>query len=67
MVDETGTAIGLRRLFGMCRLIAGAIVGGCVEANVWFIGAMAVEETSGGLVIPVATVGKAALRVVVRR
>jgi hypothetical protein len=54
----------------MSRLSDGAIVGaGCAEANAWFVGAMAVEEeTSGGLVlIPVATVGKAALRVVVRR
>ncbi len=52
----------------MSRLSDGAIVGGGAEANAWFVGAMAVEEeTSGGLVIPVATVGKAALRVVVVR
>lgn len=61
----TGTAIRLTMLFGISRLIDGAI-GGAV-ANVGLIGLVTVEETSGWLVIPVATVGIAALGVVVRR
>lgn len=52
-------------LFGISRLVDGATVG--AETNVGFAGVLAVEETSGGLVIPVAIVGIAALGVVVRR